>query len=44
MSNSDTTKKRAAKKAPAKKVQKGKTGKTGGMMTFDEGDDEDDVF
>ena len=33
-----------AKKAPAKKVQKGKTGKTGGMMTFDEGDDEDDVF
>ena len=32
------------KEAPAKKVQKGKTGKTGGMMTFDEGDDEDDVF
>ena len=33
-----------ARKAPGKKVQKGKTGQTGGMMTFDEGDDEDDVF
>ena len=40
----ETVKEAPAKKAPAKKVQKGKTGKTGGMMTFDEGDDEDDVF
>ena len=40
----ETVKEAPAKKSPAKKVQKGKTGKTGGMMTFDEGDDEDDVF
>jgi len=30
----------AAKKAPAK----GKTGKSGGMISFDDSEDEDDVF
>ena len=35
--------KKPAKK-PAKKAQKSKSGKSGGMMTFDEGKDEDDVF
>ena len=29
---------------PVKKAQKSKAGKKGSMMTFDEGEDEDDVF
>ena len=36
----ETVKKEAAKKAPAK----GKTGKSSGMISFDDSEDEDDVF
>ena len=34
------SKKKAVKKTPAK----GKTGKSSGMISFDDSDDEDDVF
>ncbi len=41
----DPVKKEPAKKAPAKKAAtKGKGGKSGGMISFDESADEDDVF
>ena len=41
----EPAKKAPAKKAPAKKATtKGKGGKSGGMISFDESADEDDVF